>query len=65
MYFTEIRPTRHYLEEHSSCPWDKVIEKIFSTKCPRKKGNCYEIEKDGNYVLFRIEKNVLYVINAK
>jgi len=66
VYFTEIQPTKHYLEEHESdVPWYKVVEIIFSTKNPRKKGDKFEIEKDGYYLLFRIENNVLYVINAK
>ena len=66
VYFTEIEPTDHYLEEHEQdVPWNKVVEIIFSTKNPRKKGDNYEIEKDGYYILFEIKKNILYVINAK
>ena len=66
VYFTDIHPTDHYLEEHvKDVPWDKVVEIIFSTKNPRKKGDKFEIEKDGYYILFEIKNNVLYVINAK
>lgn len=66
VYFEEIEPTDHYLEEHEKdVPWDKIVEIIFSTKNPRKKGNNYEIEKDGYYLLFEIKNNILYVINAK
>ena len=66
VYFTEIEPTGHYLEEHEkNVPWDKVVEIIFSTKNPRKKGDKFEIEKDGYYILFEIKNNILYVINAK
>ena len=66
VYFEEIEPTDHYLEEHEKdVPWDKVVEIIFSTKNPRKKGDNYEIEKDGYYILFEIKNNILYVINAK
>ena len=66
VYFTEIEPTDHYLEEHEkNVPWDKVVEIIFSTKNPRKKGDKFEIEKDGYYILFEIKNNILYVINAK
>ena len=66
VYFRDIRPTDHYLEEHvKDVPWDKVVEIIFSTKNPRKKGDKFEIEKDGYYILFEIKNNVLYVINAK
>ena len=66
VYFIEILPTKHYLDEHQKdVPWDKVIEIIFSTKNPRKKGDKFEIEKQDYYILFKIENKVLYVINAK
>jgi len=66
VYFTEIRPTNHYFDEHEKeIPWDKVVEIILTTKNPRKKGDKFEIEKDGYYVLFEIKENILYVINAK
>ena len=66
VYFTDIRPTDHYLKEHAKdVPWDKVAQIIFTTKNPRKKGNKFEIEKRGYYILFEIKNNVLYVINAK
>ena len=66
VYFTEIKPTDHYLNEHEKdVPLHKVVEIIFTTKNPRKKGDKFEIEKDGYYVLFEIKDNILYVINAK
>ena len=66
VYFTDIQPTEHYLEEHEKdVPWDKVVEIIFKTKNPRKKEDKFEIEQDGYYILFKIENNILYVINAK
>lgn len=66
VYFIDIRPTEHYLKEHEKeVPWDKVVEIILTTKNPRKKGDKFEIEKQGYYVLFEIKSNVLYVINAK
>ena len=66
VYFTDIQPTKHYLDEHEKdVPWDKVVEIVFNTKNPRKKGNKFEIEKDGYYILFEIENKILYVINAK
>lgn len=66
MYFTDIQPTEHYLLEHEKdVPWDKVVEIIFLTKNPRKKGSKFEIEQNGYYLLFEIKENVLYVINAK
>jgi len=66
VYFTSIEPTQHYLDYHAkNVPWDKVVEIILTTKNPRKKGNKFEIKKEGYYILFKIEKNTLYVINAK
>lgn len=66
VFFEDIQPTSHYLEEHGKdVPWDKVVEIIFSTKNPRKKGNNYKIEKQGYYILFEIKNKTLYVINAK
>jgi len=38
VFFTDVQPTEHYLENHAKdVPWDKVVEIIFSTKNPRKK----------------------------
>ena len=66
VYFTAIEPTDHYLEEHEKdVQWDKVIEIVFSTKNPRKKGDKFEIEKDGYYLLFEVRNKIIYVINAK
>jgi hypothetical protein len=66
VYFSEIKPTQHYLEEHEKdVPWVKVVEIIFTTKNPRKKGNKIEIERDGYYLLLELKENILYVINAK
>jgi len=66
VYFTDIKPTIHYLGHHAkNVPWHKVVEIILTTKNPRKKGNKFEIEKDNYYILFEIKEKVLYVINAK
>lgn len=66
VYFTDIRPTPHYLENHANeVPWEKVVELIFRTKNPRKKGEKFEIEDDEYYLLFEIKKGTLSVINAK
>ena len=66
VYFTAIEPTNHYLEEHQQeVSWDKVVEIIISTKNPRKNEEKFEIEKDGYYILFKIENHTIYVINAK
>jgi len=66
VYFTSIQPTQHYLTEHQkNVPWDEVVKVILTTKNPRKKENKFEIEKDGYYILFKIENKILFVINAK
>ena len=66
VYFTSIKPTQHYLDYHAkNVPWDKVVEIILTTKNPRKNGNKFEIEREGYYILFKIESNTLYVINTK
>ena len=66
VYFTDIHPTEHYLENHAhEVPWDKVLEIVFGTKNPRKKGDKFEIETDHYYLLFEVKEHVLYVINAK
>jgi len=66
VYFTEVLPTQHYLDEHQrDVPWDDVVRIIVSTKNPRKKEDKFEIETDNYYILFKIENNALFVINAK
>ncbi|MFA6072809.1 MAG: hypothetical protein WC758_01720 [Candidatus Woesearchaeota archaeon] len=66
VYFTSIQPTKHYIEEHEKdVPWDDVVEIILFTKNPRKKEDKFEIENTKYYILFKIENNTLYVINAK
>lgn len=66
VYFTDIFATDHYIEEHQKdVPWNKVLEIIHKTKNPRKKDDKFEIEYDGYYILFELENNILYVINAK
>ena len=65
-YFTDIKPSEHYLDNHAQdVLWNKVIEIIFRTKNPRKKGTKFEIENGDYYLLFEIKDDVLYVINAK
>ena len=66
VYFIDIQPTRHYLDEHArDVSWETVVALIFSIKNPRKKGDTFEIEQDGFYIVFTIRDNILYVINAK
>ena len=66
MFFREIKATRHFVEEHEhKFPLHEVAEVIVSTKNQRKKGDCIEIEDDRHYILFKKEKDVIWVINAK
>lgn len=67
VYFKKIRKTRHYVESHENAvPWFTVVEVIFkASKKMRRKGNRIEIEDDNYYVLCKIEKGILFVINAK
>jgi len=67
VYFTDIKKTKHYQEEHEqNVPWGEVIEIIFkSSKNIRKKEDKYEIETDKYYILMELKNKVLYVINAK
>lgn len=66
VYFTDVQPTKHYLEEHEKqVSWHKVVEILLTTKNPRKKGSTFEIEKDNYYIVFTIRDGILYVINAK
>lgn len=66
IFFTRIRPSKHYLDEHErEVPWHEVIEVILTTKDPRKRHGCYQVENDRYYILFRIKDGELVVINAK
>ena len=66
VYFIRIEKTDHYTEHHEhDVPWHEVIELIVSTKNPRKKGDKFQIEKGGYYLLFEIKGKTVYVINAK
>ena len=67
VYFTEIKKTKHYSEEHEqNVHWSEVIEIIFkSSKNIKKKEDKYEIENNRYYILMEIKNKVLYVINAK
>ena len=67
VYFTEIKKTKHYEENHEQdVPWSDVIEVIFnSSKNIKKKDNKYEIENNKHYILMELKNKVIYVINAK
>ena len=66
VYFRQIMPTKHYLENHAKdVPWEKVIEIILSSKRPRKKGTKFQIQMQGYYLLFEIRDSMIFVINAK
>ena len=53
------------MEHAKDVPWHVVAELILQTKNPRKKGDKFEIKRDGYYLLFQIKDGTLYVINAK
>ena len=67
VYFTAIKKTKHYEENHEQdIPWSEVIEIIFkSSKIIKKKDDKYEIETDKYYILMELKNKILYVINAK
>ncbi len=67
MYFTAIKKSKHYVEEHEQdVPWSEVVALILrSMKNMRKKGNKIEIENKRYYALCEIIDSELYVINAK
>ena len=67
VYFTVIKKTKHYEEDHEQdIPWSDVIEIIFkSSKNIKKKDDKYEIETDKYYILMELKNKILYVINAK
>ncbi len=67
VYFTAIKKTKHYEENHEQdVHWSEVVEIIFkSSKDIRKKGNKFEIETDNYYILMELKDKILYVINAK
>ena len=66
VYFKEIRPTIHYLNEHQKeVSWEEVIRIILTTKNPRKKGETFEIETQEHYIVFAVYDGILFVINAK
>ena len=67
VYFTAIKKTIHYEENHEQdIPWSEVIEIIFkSSKNIKKKDDKYKIETDEYYILMELKNKVLYVINAK
>jgi hypothetical protein len=66
MRFRDIRKSEHYKKYHeSSFVWDEVLEIIFSIKWMRKKGGSIEYKDKRCYISGRIEKNILWIINAK
>ncbi len=67
VYFTGIKKTEHYIEDHEKqVPFFEVIKIINrNSKNIRKKDNKFEIETNKYYVLFEIIDNTAYIINAK
>ncbi len=67
VYFTGIRKTKHYKENHErDVPMFEVIKIIKENpKNIRKKGTKFVIDDKNVYILFKIKDNTLYIINAK
>lgn len=66
VHFKRIEPSVHYLEHHADeVPYEEAVSVILRTKNPRKKGNKFEIEGDGYYILFEVVNGTAYIINAK
>ena len=67
VYFTDIKETRHYIENHKKeFSWSEVLKTIYkSLKNIRKKHGKYEIERNGYYILMELKDKTLYVLNAK
>ncbi|MFH1649175.1 MAG: hypothetical protein ABIA93_01355 [Candidatus Woesearchaeota archaeon] len=66
VHFTHIKPSEHYLREHSrEVPWSEAVKAILSTKNPRKKGDTYEIRTESLYLVFALKNDTLVLINAK
>ena len=64
-HFVDIRPTEHYLEFHKDVPWEEIVRIVVATKDPHKKGENFEIEGEGVYILFELIDGVAWIINAK
>ena len=67
VYFTDVRKTQHYIENHESQVSMQEITKVIfqSQKQIRKKDSKLEIDNESYYILFEIKDNIAYVINAK
>ena len=67
VYFEAIKKTKHYIKEHEDdVPWSEVIDVIIkSSKNMRKKRGKIEIKNRNYYILGKIEKKTLFIINAK
>ncbi len=67
VYFTDIRKTKHYEENHEmQVPLFEITKVIFaSQKLMRKKQENIEIETNNYYILFKVEKGIAYILNAK
>ncbi len=67
VYFTGIRKTQHYIDQHEKqVSMLEVTKVIFSSqKQIRKIGNKLVINNDSYYILFEVKNNMVYVINAK
>lgn len=67
VYFERIAKTLHYIEHHErGFPLIEVVQAIHnSPKSMKKVGDMLEINNDKYYILCKLQKNTIYVINAK
>ena len=66
VFYEKIRKTLHYVEnQERSVPWSEVVLAMDKEKSPRKNGNTLEIENDKCYIVYKVQDNIAYVINAK
>lgn len=65
--FRWIEKTLHYKEHHEpDVPWSEVVQTVFAaSKSMRKAGDKLVIDDGRLYILCLLEKETLYVINAK
>ncbi len=66
MYKYNIAKSEHYKEFHEQhVPFFEVVQVIGMSNEFRKKGDNYEIETERYYILFKIEGDTIWIINAK
>lgn len=66
MFFNKTKKTDHYKKYHEKeVPWHVVLKIIFTAKRKKKGNNFIEFKSKTYYVLGKIDKGILKIINAK